>query len=152
MNSQTGTYALILRSRSTATVQVGRWARIGIHPGYYVYVGSAFGPGGVRARVLRHCRKHKRRHWHVDHLSALLSPVCAWYCHASARLEHRWANAFAQMHGFTAVPGFGCSDCACHSHLFHTRSEPCRDVLAQSAGYAVEAWAPERQARTAERR
>jgi Uri superfamily endonuclease len=63
-----GTYALILRSHSKATTQVGRWGRINLETGYYIYIGSAFGPGGVRARVSRHFRKEKRKHWHIDYL------------------------------------------------------------------------------------
>ncbi|NIP37734.1 MAG: GIY-YIG nuclease family protein, partial [Candidatus Dadabacteria bacterium] len=68
MNSESGTYTLIYRNRSKTRVQVGRLGKIYIQPGYYIYVGSAFGPGGVRARVSRHFRKTKRSHWHIDYL------------------------------------------------------------------------------------
>ncbi|MFQ5579314.1 MAG: DUF123 domain-containing protein [Nitrospiria bacterium] len=54
MKSEPGTYALILQSRSEARGQVGRLGQINLKPGYYIYVGSAFGPGGVQARVSRH--------------------------------------------------------------------------------------------------
>jgi hypothetical protein len=40
-----GTYALILKSESNTCVQIGRWREIKLKPGYYIYVGSAFGPG-----------------------------------------------------------------------------------------------------------
>ena len=55
-----GTYALVLRSDVSAATEIGRWGRLTIRPGYYVYVGSALGPGGVRARVSRHCRETKK--------------------------------------------------------------------------------------------
>ena len=48
-----GTYVLVLRSDKNQTVQVGRWGLLNIHPGYYLYVGSAFGAGGVRAQAMR---------------------------------------------------------------------------------------------------
>jgi len=54
LKSQPGTYALIIQSDSKTCVQIGRWRQIDLEPGYYFYVGSAFGPGGTRARVLRH--------------------------------------------------------------------------------------------------
>jgi len=48
MKSMPGTYALILRSEKRSRIQAGRWREIDVEPGYYIYVGSAFGPGGTR--------------------------------------------------------------------------------------------------------
>jgi Uri superfamily endonuclease len=124
MESKPGTYALVLQSQSNASVQVGRWGRLEIEPGYYVYVGSAFGPGGVSARVRRHCRKTKKKHWHIDYLRDTATPLVVWYSHTPIRLEHPWALALTKMAGTTPVVGFGCSDCGCDAHLFHTRTEP----------------------------
>jgi Uri superfamily endonuclease len=62
MKSDPGTYALILQYDSKASTQIGRWRQIDLEPGYYIYIGSAFGPGGVRARVSRHCRGDKPKH------------------------------------------------------------------------------------------
>lgn len=120
MQAETGTYALVLESRSWQKVQIGRWREIEIQPGYYVYIGSAFGPGGVQARVARHFRTDKKQHWHIDFLRAQLTPLGAWVSHGLGRLEHSWAGTLAGLGGFTPVAGFGCSDCRCHSHLFHT--------------------------------
>ena len=39
-------------------------------PGRYVYCGSAYGPGGLGARLRRHLRTDKAVRWHVDHLTA----------------------------------------------------------------------------------
>ena len=63
-----GTYALILRSSSQQTITVGKLGKIKMRKGYYIYVGSAFGPGGVRARVKRHCHIRKPPHWHIDYI------------------------------------------------------------------------------------
>ena len=51
-----GTYALLFRAEEDRTVEVGALDSMTVQPGQYVYVGSAFGPGGVQARVRRHAR------------------------------------------------------------------------------------------------
>ena len=118
MEPRGGTYALILRSRSKATAHVGRRGPIELAIGYYIYVGSAFGPGGVQARVARHTREEKRRHWHIDYLREFVSLVGVWYTHDRRHLEHTWAQSLSSVNGITSIPKFGCSDCSCHSHLF----------------------------------
>ena len=140
MNSDPGTYALIFRSPTKATTLVGRWGEITLERGYYIYVGGALGPGGVRARVLRHCREEKPNHWHIDYLRRFLSPVCAWYIHDRARLEHKWARVFSKMRGISAIQGFGCSDCRCDSHLFHSATKPSRGVFADLCGSEIGSW------------
>ena len=124
MRSSPGTYAVVWHCVSSATVTVGRWGRLDLVPGYYTYVGSAFGPGGVRARVNRHFRRLKPTRWHIDYLRDYLRPVGVWYTHDPRRLEHCWAGAFSVMSALTSIPGFGCSDCNCNSHLFFAAVEP----------------------------
>jgi len=120
MNVQSGTYALLLESCVNKRIQIGRWREIELQRGYYVYIGSAFGPGGVRARVLRHHGLQKKNHWHIDYLRQHCEVVGAWYTHHPERLEHEWAESLNQSDNFTALKGFGCSDCGCNSHLFYT--------------------------------
>jgi len=124
MKSDPGTYALILQSHSTKTIQVGRWGQLDLQIGFYIYVGSAFGPGGVRARLSRHWRTEKPKHWHIDYLREFVTPLAAWVSYEPERLEHLWAQHFYEMSGMEAVQGFGCSDCKCYSHLFHTFVAP----------------------------
>jgi Uri superfamily endonuclease len=93
MKSKPGTYALVLRSLKSTSTQIGRRGGLRIVPGYYIYVGSAFGPGGVQARITRHCRKTKSKHWHIDYLREHVNPVFAWYSNEPIHLEHRWAQA-----------------------------------------------------------
>jgi Uri superfamily endonuclease len=119
-----GTYALVLQSHSNETIQVGRWGQLDLQPGYYIYVGSAFGPGGVRARVSRHWRRGKRKHWHIDHLREYVSPVEAWVSYEAEHLEHEWATILFERPETTPIQGFGCSDCKCVTHLFHTDVKP----------------------------
>jgi Uri superfamily endonuclease len=37
--------------------------------GAYLYLGSAYGPGGIRARCRRHLTQDKGKRWHVDWLT-----------------------------------------------------------------------------------
>lgn len=124
MQSKAGTYILILQSQLNQSIQIGRWGWLDVVPGYYLYVGSAFGSGGVRARVSRHFRLTKKLHWHIDYLRAVLTPAEAWVSYAATRLEHQWAKSLHSSHTMAAVHGFGCSDCSCDSHLFYSPTQP----------------------------
>lgn len=139
-SSDPGTYAIILCNDVNASVRIGRWQEINLEPGFYIYVGSAFGPGGVRARLSRHWRTTKSKHWHIDYLRELLNPIGAWYTHEVERLEHRWADAFDQINGISAINGFGCSDCRCKSHLFWTPTQPDFVQFSQVVGGDIESW------------
>jgi Uri superfamily endonuclease len=140
MQAGPGTYALILRCTSRAAATVGRWGELRLEPGFYIYVGSAFGPGGVKARVLRHCRASASKHWHIDYIREFVRPVGAWYSHQADHLEHDWATMVAGMPGVTAIAGFGCTDCHCRSHLFRTHTAPDFSRFAELAGNQVERW------------
>jgi Uri superfamily endonuclease len=47
MESKPGTYILVLRSQIGARAKIGRLGYLAVEPGYYLYTGSAFGPGGA---------------------------------------------------------------------------------------------------------
>lgn len=142
MRKDSGTYVLILRSMTAGTVQVGRWGRLDLVPGCYAYVGSAFGPGGVLARVARHLRKAKPKRWHIDYLSGLTRVESVWYSHDPVRLEHRWAEALGKLPGMIGIPGLGCSDCDCRAHLFASAWEPDLGTFQRAVGGTPEAWRP----------
>lgn len=124
MKADPGTYAFLLQSHLIETIQVGRWGQLALQPGYYLYVGSAFGPGGVRARVSRHLRMDKRKHWHIDYLREHITPVDIWVSYEAKHLEHEWAGILFKRPATTPIQGFGCSDCRCYSHLFFTPEMP----------------------------
>ncbi len=118
-----GTYALVLRSSTTRTVRVGALGDMHVRPGYYVYVGSACGPGGLRARIEHHACRAARPHWHIDYLRRYTRLQTVW--HTGARCEHEWAAAVNSMAGATiALAGFGSSDCDCETHLFRFGVRP----------------------------
>ena len=113
-----GTYALLIPIAAPLSLEVGRLGMVTLEPGRALYVGSAFGPGGLRARVGRHRRAEKKRRWHIDALT-LAAPVAGVYATtAPERLECCWAAALAALPGTQApMPGFGASDCGCWTHL-----------------------------------
>jgi len=118
MKAISGSYALIFFCDRARDVAIGRLGSVRLHPGYYVYVGSAFGPGGVRARTEHHRRISKRPHWHLDYLRPFLLLLEIWYTHDDERREHQWAETLSQLRGSRQlIAGFGASDCDCPTHL-----------------------------------
>jgi len=123
--AEPGTYALLLRADAERTVEIGALGEMTIRPGVYVYVGSAFGPGGVRARVRRHARADGARHWHVDYLRSGTTLEAVWYTHDPTRRECAWAAALRRRpDADVPLDGFGASDCDCVSHLVALPSPP----------------------------
>ncbi|MEZ4712237.1 MAG: GIY-YIG nuclease family protein [Caldilineaceae bacterium] len=128
--SAPGSYILILQSEVNRTIQVGRLGQFRIQPGFYLYVGSALGPGGVAARVAHHRRISARPHWHIDFLRQHVMLRDLFCRHDPVRREHAWAQQLAQSNDLSMpMPGFGASDCACRSHLFYAPSLPQIDQL-----------------------
>jgi Uri superfamily endonuclease len=123
--SPRGTYALLLRLEAPQTVVVGALGGLSFPTGWYLYLGSAKGPGGLAARLARHRRRgDKRFHWHIDYLRAVTLLVQVWTS-GGASCECDWAAAAAALPGARVVaPRFGASDCRCPTHLFHYARQP----------------------------
>jgi Uri superfamily endonuclease len=131
VKSDPGTYTLVFRSTATRNIRIGRLGTLPLRPGYYIYLGSAFGPGGTRARTARHLKKSTAKRWHIDYLKPRVELIEIWYTHDPVRREHDWANALIAQPLFSApLPGFGSSDCKCLTHLLYSRSKP--DIRGQS--------------------
>lgn len=124
---QPGTYALVLTPRGTGTIRIGQLGGLQLQPGFYVYVGSAFGPGGIRARLTHHLHPSPRPHWHIDYLKAHANVAEVWCCYARRSLEHKWARKLGMQPG-ASIPlaGFGSTDCNCESHLYFFPNCPSR--------------------------
>ncbi len=117
-----GTYVLVFALDASATVRVGALGELRFAVGAYAYVGSALGPGGLSARIGRHRRTAKRRHWHIDYFHPPARLVETWQMVEEARLECIWAQTFIAAGAAVPAVGFGASDCACAAHLFYFSS------------------------------
>jgi Uri superfamily endonuclease len=104
-----GSYSLIIEAPDS--VEAGALGKIEFNSNYLVYNGSAFGPGGLEARISRHLSDEKNLHWHIDYLlesseirKILIFPGLDLECDLSSEMD-------------SEVKGFGSSDCSCFSHL-----------------------------------
>lgn len=96
--------------------------------GYYVYIGSAM--NSLVPRLNRHLSDEKKMHWHIDYL--LKSPNChirdILFNISEERIECALAESISK--DGEEIPGFGCSDCSCSSHLIYFKRK--RDALAST--------------------
>lgn len=138
-----GTYALLIALERSVETVVGRLGRFQFPAGFYLYVGSALGPGGLAGRLARHLRAGKRLHWHVDYLlhARDAGVVEVWTMNDAVRRECDWARAAMRLAGASVVvPRFGASDCRCAAHIFGFAAKPDWIAFAALAGCPVERW------------
>lgn len=110
-----GAYILILFNPRKQCLKIGKLGKIFFAAGYYFYVGS--GMKSLRKRVLRHQQKKKTVRWHIDYLTRRFKFIEVKLFYSKERLECKIAKILQRK--FTAITGFGCSDCRCPSHLFY---------------------------------
>ncbi len=133
-----GTYALELHLSQPATLQVGALGLWQFPVGFYIYVGSAWGPGGLAARVGRHLRGAGKQHWHIDILRPYASPTAIWATRQT-HCECAWAALLLQSPGARViVPRFGASDCKCVAHLIYWSAEAASSPLLSAASIQIE--------------
>lgn len=118
---QKGNYILIFQAQEDALILVGALGLQSFPAGTYAYVGSALGPGGLRARVKHHLRPSPKPHWHMDYLKPLVSWLAVEWAVSIERMECIWAQRLILAGGTTPVKGFGASDCQnhCAAHLIY---------------------------------
>jgi endonuclease-3 len=114
-----GTYTLVVELLEAASIEVGALGTSEFDPGWYAYTGSALGAGGF-SRVERHeelaAGARDTRHWHIDYLLGHSdSTIDAVLTSDGADIECAVAAAIDG----DPVADFGCSDCACDSHLYY---------------------------------
>jgi Uri superfamily endonuclease len=123
--AEPGSYALVLEVNEYVDLAIGKLGSMQAIPGYYVYTGSAFGPGGLRARLSRHLSLPHTFHWHIDYLRRASEPVEIWTNESCENLEHTWAKILQTYPG-AVIPKrrFGASDCRCPAHLVYYPHRP----------------------------
>ncbi len=115
-----GYYALIIMLRRELEITTRGGKRFHLKPGLYVYIGSARGPGGIRARVARHLRRDKRLFWHIDYVTS--SPEAEIIGVVSMRgaerdMESLLSRRLAEL--LEPIHGFGSTDKRDPAHLFY---------------------------------
>lgn len=122
-----GTYLLLLHlDRPRTQLAIGRLGCFDFAAGYYYYVGSAFGSGGLPARLKHHQRRHKARpHWHIDYVRAEAELHAVWSVVYPLPLELSWCAALGALpHLRMPVRGFGASDSSAPAHLLYSADSP----------------------------
>lgn len=125
MVAEPGTYILLMRAPADREVRIGELGVLTLSDGWLTYVGSALGPGGLRARVGRHLSGGGSLHWHVDYLLRDTSVAEVWWRRGKERCEEAWASALRGAPGASLpLRGFGASDCGCPGHLIGFPDRP----------------------------
>lgn len=127
-----GVYILVFYLSQRADITFNRKnSRHSSPPGWYLYVGSVYGSGGLNRRLGRHQRQHntgKRLHWNVDYFREHSTLCEIWHCEtADVEVEHQWSRILNELIGGTVpVPKFGASDgeAHCPSHFFYFLNRP----------------------------
>jgi len=116
-----GSYVLIMQLACPTEVDVGKLGTLHLFAGWYAYVGSALGPGGLAGRLGHHRRRHKRLHWHIDYLLGVSQLTEIWWASSPERWECAWVEALSlAAEKVMPVRGFGSSDCGCAAHLLYS--------------------------------
>ena len=131
--SDPGSYLLWLHLSQAQDLTVGKFGYFTFPSGDYVYIGSANGPGGLRARLGRHLRGDGKTRWHIDYLRTP-AKICGYgfeiqrrdkACFVPTTTECAWSQKLATHPKSKIVAsGFGASDChsGCAAHLVHFAS------------------------------
>jgi Uri superfamily endonuclease len=119
MPSDKGTYAILIHIPRSKYITIGKLGRFYFHYGAYVYVGSAFGSGGLRSRLNRHISGSVKRHWHIDYLLKYGEVRAYYYLIDTQQYECKWVQSLLEISNpIFPIPGFGSSDCTrCPAHL-----------------------------------
>ena len=132
LRPDTGTYALAYQCKTIRLVRIGKLGALNLRQGYYLYVGSAFGPGGIKARIGYHLGESPSPHWHVDYLKPHCDLLELWVSYSNTKREQAWVDTLSKSEN-ASIPltGFGASDTSAASHLFYFKSQPQISILGE---------------------
>ena len=121
-----GSYLLLVELKNTEIIPVGKLGKIDFKKGFYIYAGSAL--NGLDQRIQRHLRKQKKTHWHIDYLLNHAKIINVFYKQSEVKEECFIAKTLEKE--LSIIPSFGCSDCACKSHLFYGSYKAIKNAIA----------------------
>ncbi len=121
----TGTYILLLHLNTIEDITVGKLGTFRFPAGWYTYIGSAMGPGGLTARLKHHLQPTDKPHWHIDYLRQVAILKEIWLSPDTERREEAWVDLMLDIPGATVlVEGFGASDTSHETHLLYFDVRP----------------------------
>jgi len=125
-----GIYVLVLHLADDMDLAIGNLGKFHFAKGYYYYIGSAHGTGGFK-RVTRHFNvakgKNSTRKWHIDHLLPHSEVLYSVLLPSQQALECKTAQTLQKF--LDPIPGFGCSDCKCRSHLLFGKEDIRSEIM-----------------------
>ncbi len=115
-----GTYLLFIKIIDPIEITIKGKSSL-LNRGYHIYIGSAFGAGGLSSRLHRHLRRKKKKHWHIDQItSSKFSEIISIGVLLKQRVECELSKIIGDIEKTVPITGFGNSDCKkkCISHFF----------------------------------
>jgi len=115
-----GSYIIVGRLAKEVCLTTGLFKGYLLARGYYLYTGSAFGPGGLLARTTGHLNPETKKFWHSDHIKAHMNIDEIWYSLGGKYQECQFIKVLAGMKNSSfPIHKFGSSDCThgCPAHL-----------------------------------
>jgi len=117
MATDRGAYLLVIDLDRPLALDIATLRSATLPPGRYVYCGSAYGPGGLAARVGRHLRRDKPIRWHIDRVTAAGRVSSVGLAPGGSECD-LFSRVLATKGAHVPLPGFGNSDCRrCPAHL-----------------------------------
>jgi Uri superfamily endonuclease len=125
MTKEKGSYILFLQVDKSIKIHVGYLDEVIFKKGYYIYIGSALGPGGLQTRLVRHLLRKKKVHWHIDYLTVHPNVECISYMEIfslekiECQINDLLKDEVLAGSKYEVIPNFGSSDCSCKSHIIY---------------------------------
>jgi Uri superfamily endonuclease len=146
VKSDCGTYIVVLKCSKAMKLPIGKSGTLAANRGYYVYIGSAFGPGGIKSRLRHHGKISSTPHWHIDYLRIETVIYKAYAFYSYKHRECDWAAVIAEnSDSIEPLKGFGSSDCKCRTHLYFFRTSKMLDAAISEISEAKEVLIEEEQ-------
>lgn len=111
---------MVLRLKTSTKIKVGKLGTFDFPTGYYIYTGSA--KNSLNARIARHLRKEKNKHWHIDYFVEKAKIVAIFKTDKFGECELN-KRIFEIGNCQAIAKGFGSSDCKCESHLAYIQEK-----------------------------
>jgi len=123
MRENSGLYFLLIRLQESYELKIAG-KEVNVPRGYYIYTGSA--QKNLASRIERHCRKEKKKHWHIDYLLEFAEVIDVKILpNVPREKEDVYAEKWLALADFVPVRKFGASDSTAESHLtgFYTKKK-----------------------------